>query len=216
MVVGTRKYEYKMFHESRDISYGDKADFVIRGTSNKSSFKVVEMKKVAGRMGARQLSQYLRMPFITGDYHVLRTKTDIHYYEIFMRSGIQTLAELVRVARRIEISYPNQPLLETSLGTEEKRVLGQVLSVVSGLVQERDWPLNTIEVRYVRDPEVEDWEYVLLLLVFTCDFDSANTYLHELYDEIDVLTDKLRGEERRILQRMVFFDVETRASIPSA
>ncbi len=79
-----------------------------------------------------------------------------------------------------------------------------------------EWPLYRIEISYILDPEVKDWEYVLLLLVFTCDFDVANRHLHELYSEIDLLTNRLSTEEQEVLQRMIFFDIKTRASIPSA
>jgi hypothetical protein len=68
----------------------------------------------------------------------------------------------------------------------------------------------------VRDPEVKDWEYVLLLLVFTCDFDTADRYLRELYNQIDTLSDKLRDDEKEILRRVIFFDIEAKASISSA
>lgn len=192
-----------------------KADFIIADTS-KGSFKVVEMKKRVGRVGIRQIPSYLRMPVIAGERYILRPKTDVHYGGILVHEKIETLPELVKTARPIEIFYPNQSLVETLLGSKGKFALGQVVSIVKNLAQERDWPLDRIEVRHVHDPEVKDWEYVLLLLVFTCDFDTADRHLHELYDQIDVLTGKLGDEEREILRRVVFFDIETKDSISSA
>ena len=63
---------------------------------------------------------------------------------------------------------------------------------------------------------MEDGEYVLVLLVFTCDFDTADRHLHELYNQIDMLTPKLSDEQQEVLRRMIFFDIETEASISSA
>lgn len=102
------------------------------------------------------------------------------------------------------------------LGSKGKYTLEKVLSLVKNSSAELDWPLTRVEICHVRDPEVEDWEYVLLLLVFTCDSDTANRHLYELYDHIDTLSRKLSDEEAEILQRMIFFDIEIKARISSA
>lgn len=192
-----------------------KADFIIADTA-KGSFVVIEVKKGLGRVGARQMPSYLQMPFIAGDYHILRPETDVHPGAIFAHEGVETLPEFIEVVRQIEIGYLNQALVETLLGTQGKRVLEKVLSLVKGLAAELDWPLERVEIRHVRDPEVEDWEYILLLLGFNCDFDTADRHLQELYNEIDMLSGKLGDEEDEVLRRMIFFDIETKASISSA
>ncbi|TET43156.1 MAG: hypothetical protein E3J60_00970 [Dehalococcoidia bacterium] len=189
-----------------------KADFIIADTA-KGSFLVIEAKKGVGRVGARQMPSYLQMPVIAEDRHILRPETDVQLGATFVHEGIGTLSRLAKVARPIEIEYLNREHVETLLGSEGKYVLEQVLSVVKDLALGMDWPLDRVEIRYTRDTEVEDWEYGLILLVFTCDFDTANRHLHELYNQIDMLTDKLSDEEQEILRRMIFFDIETKASI---
>ncbi len=192
-----------------------KTDFIIADTA-KGSFVVIEVKRGVGRVGARQMPSYLQMPVIAGEHHILRPETDVHHGAIFVHKGIETQPELAKVARPIEISYLNREHAETLLGSRGKSALGQVLSVVKSLAQGMEWPLDRVEVHYVRDPEVEDWEYVLLLLVFTCDFDTADRYLHKLYNQIDMLTGKLSDEEQEVLRRLIFFDIKTKASISSA
>ncbi|MDO8636189.1 MAG: hypothetical protein Q7R34_08100, partial [Dehalococcoidia bacterium] len=71
------------------------------------------------------------------------------------------------------------------------------------------WPLTRMEVRYVVDPEVKGWEYVLLVPMFSCSFDVADGYLHELYTYMDAMGEELSKEESEILQKLIFFDVET-------
>lgn len=191
-----------------------KADFIIADTA-KGSFVVVEAKMGVGRVSARQMPSYLQMPVISGDRRIIRPEMEAHPSAIFIHQGIETLPEIAKVARPIEISYLNREHVETLLGSQGKYVLEQVLTVVKDLVLRMAWPLERIEIRYIRDPEVKDWEYVLLVLVFTCDFDTADTHLKELYNQIDMLTDKLSDKGQEVLQRMVFFDIETKAGVSS-
>ena len=190
------------------------ADFIIADTA-KGSFVVVELKGGQGRVGTREMPSYLQMPVIAGEHHIRLHEMGVHSGAIFEDKGIKTLPELAKVARPIEISYINREYIETLLGSEGKYVLEQVLRVVKDLALGMDWLLDSVEIRHIRDPEVKDWEYVLLLLVFTCDFDTADTHLHELYNQIDMLTGKLSNKEQEVLQRMVFFDIETKASVSS-
>jgi hypothetical protein len=180
---------------ARKILIRDEADFIFADTA-KGSFIVVEMKRNVRRAGTREIASYSQMP-------------------ILARGRYTPLPEPVKVARPIEISYLNQELVETLLDNKGKRTLEKVLSLIKSSATELDWPLARIEIRYVRDPEVEKWEYILLLLVFTCDFETADRHLNELYNEIDVLTGELSDEEQEALRRMIFFDIEAKAGIPS-
>lgn len=236
MVVDIRKFHHKKFYEPQtvgaeyvkagfrghwdvasrmSIRFKTKADFRIAGVTE-GSFLVLEMKRGTGQLGARQISAYLRMPVEKGGLYILPVEREVAQGRIHVHEDIEVLPKLYKIAKPIEITYLNQELVEGLLGNNGKYVLGQVLKVVKDIALETDWPLNRIEISYVRDPEVKDWEYILLLLVFTCDFDTADRYLHELYNEIDMLTSRLSAEEQEILQRVIFFDIETRASIPSA
>jgi hypothetical protein len=184
--------------------------YFIGADTAKSNFRVAERAR-PGSIG--QILPYLRIAVTGGNRGVLRPRAGIHKGMVFVDYSTGTLPESVEVIRSIEVSYLNRALVETLLGSSGKHVLEQLVSLIRRLAQERDWPIKRVEVRYVRDREVEDWHYVLLLLVFTCDFDTADRYLHELYNEVDLLTSKLNAEQQEVLQRMIFFDVETKASI---
>lgn len=212
------EYLKSAFHEHWEIAghtpIRAKADFIIADTP-KGSFIVLEMKRRTGQLGVRQISAYLRMPIVAEGMYILPPETEVSQGRILVYKGIETLPELIKVARPIEITYLNQELVEGLLGNKGKNVLEQVLKVVKDLALKMNWPLERVEVRYVRDPEVQDWEYVLLLLVFTCDFEIADRHLNELYNEIDMLTSKLSDEEQEVLRRMIFLDIEAKASISS-
>jgi hypothetical protein len=209
------------FHEHLEVAsrmsvrLKAKANFIIAGVSG-GSFTVLEMKRGTGQLGARQISAYLRMPVAAGGLYILPFERKEEQGRILVHEDIETLPELVKAARPIEISYFNQALVETLLDNKGKRTLEKVLSLIKSSATELDWPLARVEIRYVRDPEVKDWEYVLLLLVFTCDFDTADRHLHKLYDQIDMLSSKLSDDEKEILRRVIFFDIEAKASISSA
>ena len=173
-----------------------KANFIIADTA-KGTFMVVEVKKGVVEVGAKQIAPYLRMPVMARGSHIL-------------------IPEPTEVSKPPKISYANQALVETLLGSHGRSALEKVLSLVKRSVAKLDWPLVEVEIRYVRDLEVKDWEYVLLMLVFTCDFDTADKHLYELYDQIDILIDKLSAEEQEVLRRMIFFDIKATVSIPSA
>jgi len=198
---------------SSSLGIKAKVDFIIADTA-KGSFVVAEMKRSVGRVGARQIAPYLRKPVIAGDLYILPPETDVYHRRIFVHKGIEALPKLVKVARPIEIAYPNQALVETLLGSKGKHVLEKVFDLIRDAA-ELDWPLDKVEAHYVCDSEVEDWEYVLLLLVFNCDFDTADRHLHELYNQIDMISGELSDEEQEVLRRMIFFDIETKATVPS-
>jgi len=212
------EYLESVFHKhlgiTRHMLIRAKADF-IAADMPKGSFIVLEMKTGTEQLGARQISAYLRMLATQGGLYISPLEREAERDRILVHEDTETLPELVKVARPIEITYLNQKLVEGLLGNNGKYVLEQVLKVVKDVALETDWPLDRIDIRYVRDPEVKDWEYVLLLLVFSCDFDTADRHLHELYNQLDMLTAKLSDKEQKILQRMIFFDIETKASVSS-
>lgn len=192
-----------------------KADFITSFTP-KGGSGILEIKKRLKHLGTRQVFSYLRMPIRARGQYFLLPEMDVAKGEIFAHGNIETLPESIKVARPLEISYVNRETVESLLGDQGRRALGKVLSIVRSSAEELDWPLERLEIRYAHDPEVEDWEYVLLLLVFTCDFDTADRHLHELYNQIDMLIGKLHDEENEVLRRMIFFDIKTKADISSS
>lgn len=109
----------------------------------------------------------------------------------------------------IEISYVNRRSVEALLGGKGKLVLQKMLIRIQESTMEHNWPLVRVGVSYVEDAEVRDWRYVLVVLVFDCTFDIAEKYLHDFYDELDILSNQLSTEEQDILRSMLHLDVAT-------
>lgn len=121
-----------------------------------------------------------------------------------------------RLARPIPVIYYNEKgKVERWLGTVGVRVLKCVLDLIADSFSTRDWPLQKVEISHVNDPEITRWEYVLFVFKFNCDFDSADNYLHEFYQELDNLTKRLNQEEQSIIQGALFFDIEAIDNISS-
>ncbi|MBA7681850.1 hypothetical protein ES703_90191 [subsurface metagenome] len=121
-----------------------------------------------------------------------------------------------RLIRPIPVIYYNEKgKVERLLGTVGVRVLKCVLDLIADSFSTRDWPLQKVEISHVNDPEITTWEYVLFVFKFDCDFDSADNYLHEFYQELDNLTKRLNHEEQSIIQGVLFFDIETIDNISS-
>ncbi|MBI4216395.1 MAG: hypothetical protein HY687_03260 [Chloroflexi bacterium] len=142
-----------------------------------------------------------------GDYYEIKTD----YASIaarFVSSWCATPA--------VEIHYVGQAKVESLLGSLGKGVLKQVIRLVKSSTVDLRWPLARIEVRHTRDPEIKDWEFVLLVLVFNCSFDIANRHLHDFYGRLDALSGKLSREEDAILQKRLYFDIEPLASVSAA
>lgn len=117
--------------------------------------------------------------------------------------------KIVVSAPTTQVSFQNRSSIETLLGYKGERLLEKLIVLIEGMSLKQDWPLIRIEVRHMKDVEVRDWRYILLILVFDSDFDSADKYLHNLYERLDLLTDTLGQEEQDIFRRMIFFDVAT-------
>ena len=107
----------------------------------------------------------------------------------------------------VEISYVDKPSAERLLNHTGRKVLERIISIINELNRQNGWNLNKIEVCYVRDPDVRDWEYILIRLLFPSDFDTADAYLHGLYKELDKLSIELNTEERDRFQKLFYYDV---------
>ena len=125
------------------------------------------------------------------------------------RTDINGLYKTSTAIPKTEIVYKSPESVEALLGDEGKHVLEKVIGLIENASQKQDWPLTRVEVNHVEDAQVENWQYVLIVLIFDCNFDAADEYLHNFYEQLDSLTDVLGNEEQNILQRKLFFDVET-------
>lgn len=118
------------------------------------------------------------------------------------------MSQAIEASSSIKVSYQTLSAVERLLGKEGTLLLHRVLNLVRDVAGTSGWPLTKLEVRYIVEPEVKGWEYVLLVPVFSCSFDVADGYLHELYIHIDAMGESLSEEESYTLQKLIFFDVE--------
>ena len=116
---------------------------------------------------------------------------------------------IIVLAPKTQVLFRNRVSTKTLLGDKGERLLEKLISVIEDTSREKDWPLIRLEVNCIKDFEVRDWQYILFILVFDSDFDSADKYLHDFYKILDLLTDTLDQEEQDIFRRMLFFDVGT-------
>lgn len=119
------------------------------------------------------------------------------------------MPQAIQASGPIKVSYKGRPVVERLLGKRGIPLMHKVLDLVRTLATTQRWPLVRVDVRAIRDPEVEGWEYVLLVPVFGCSFDIADGYLHQLYAHIDGLGASLSEDEGDLLRKLIFFDVET-------
>ena len=131
------------------------------------------------------------------------------YFITAPRVDITGLYKASTTTLRTRIVYKERTSVEALLGDKGKRVLWRVVNLIEDASQEYDWPLDHVEVIHTQDTEVENWRYILIVLVFDCDFEVADDYLHNLYEKLDCLSNALGSEELDILQRKLFFDVGT-------
>ena len=146
----------------------------------------------------------------------IRKSLPIFLTEQTIVDTIQRLERLDRAGTDINISYINQAAIETLLGEDGKKVLQKTIELICNTARKFKWPLYKIELQCTSDIEIKNWSYILLVLYFESDFDTADEYLNLLYVELDNLATTLTDKEQDILQRLVYFDVETIAIVSSS
>jgi hypothetical protein len=107
------------------------------------------------------------------------------------------------------VRYIGQTENTVLLGRHGQLGLERVIKLFLKMTAQHTWPFRTIEVRYTRDPEVSNWEYALVALIFDGSFDDADRHLHEFYTQLDDLIAELPPNQRKALQEKVFFDIES-------
>lgn len=135
-------------------------------------------------------------PIANCTYYITAPKVDISGYEYNLINH-----------QRVRVTYKSRESIEVLLGDKGKLILKKIIDLIEGTAQKHNWPLSNIEVTYIEDTEVENWQYVLIAPVFDTDFENADKYLDKLYHELDVLAEALDSQGQEIMQRKVFFDV---------
>ncbi len=110
---------------------------------------------------------------------------------------------------QFEIEYENEESVEELLGGVGQRVLDKVLRLANSVSKKENWPLTKIQLQRYVDIDVPGWEYVLIIMVFDCTFEIANSYLHEFYKHLDNLISQLNEEEKAVMYKFLYFDIET-------
>jgi hypothetical protein len=110
------------------------------------------------------------------------------------------------------VEYRDPKVIESLLSSVGLSVLGKLIQLIQHTSKQENWPLSKIEIEYIKHYEIENWQYVKLLLFFETDFEKADEYLHSLYPIIDDFALKLTNPEQLILQKSIFFDVRANLS----
>ncbi|MDD4877232.1 MAG: hypothetical protein PHQ86_08935 [Dehalococcoidales bacterium] len=117
----------------------------------------------------------------------------------------QPVKEVLVISCPCELNDPQS--IRTFLGVLGMNTLQRVLNVVCNKSNEENWPLLNIQIYHVNDPDVPNWEYIRIIIVFASDFEAADRYIHIIYPILDDLSKKLSPKQAEILQKKLFFDV---------
>ena len=153
-----------------------------------------ETKRYSDQEIYEQIQSYWRMYLLTQEMPIL-----------------QTNAPTIVLPRIVNVRYNNRDLINNLLGSQGKGVLRKILNLIDEIVNEENWPISRIGINHVTDLEVKDWQYILFVLFFNSDFDTADKYLHDFYKKLDDLIDTFNADERDIFLRNFYFDVEPTA-----
>ncbi len=188
-----------------------KVDFITTcmiGDRRWSSF-VFEVKKSSVRSAYKQQAVHFIGKLLL-DQETFAWQPIARYLETTpLQEVAQVLQKSAITTLRLKVDYENRDLIESLLGNQGKLVMEKVIALVRDSIERDDWPITKVAVRYVKDPEINHWQYALVILFFDSDFDSADRYLHDFYAKLDILGDTLNRQQQDILRRMIFFDVET-------
>ncbi len=116
----------------------------------------------------------------------------------------------------VDVLYVNRDAVDVLLGDQGKHVLKRVITLIRDTAHEEKWPLEKIEIRHIRDFEVKDWEYIVVVLVFNCTFETASAYLEDIYQRLDALVEKLSVQERELIANLIYLDIATNEDVPSS
>ena len=179
-------------HKGWQMYFEGKHDFVsnyviVSGVGNRLDF--LEFKENLYRVTAGQVSAYLKIPYIAKDRF--------------------SVIPCTIVAKPVNVYYANSDAINALLGIKGKEILNKVLSLIQEEAAKEEWPLKEIEVCSTKDFEVNEWEYILMILHFNSTFEIADEYLCGLYEKIDTLSNSFDKEGQEILQRDIYFDVRT-------
>ncbi|MFC1871738.1 hypothetical protein ACFLYF_05010 [Chloroflexota bacterium] len=119
--------------------------------------------------------------------------------------------EPITVTKSVKASYIDKEAIDHLLNHIGRQVLSRIISLIEKVSRENAWPLDKIEIRYVKDHDVKDWEYILIRLFIDSDFNTADGYLHDLYKKLDILHKELNTEEKDSFQRLFYYDVTATA-----
>jgi hypothetical protein len=109
----------------------------------------------------------------------------------------------------IQIEYHNSKLIDSLLGELGKMVLGKLTTLIQDIRKKEFWPLIKIDIYHINDFEIENWQYILIILKFDSSLEKADEYLHIFYNKLDTFIAALSEEEQNILQRIIYFDIQT-------
>lgn len=138
-----------------------------------------------------------------------------NYWRLYVH--INKMPEQLEATKRItqqlaSIRYSNRDAIDRLLGNEGKGVLKKVVDLLNQTAHKQNWPIKYIDIQFIEDTDINNWQYILVVLRFDCDLDTADDYLHEFYNRLDILIDSFEENQESILTSLLYFDVGTALS----
>ena len=98
--------------------------------------------------------------------------------------------------------------VDNYLGKDGLALLAGAKDLITNVSTDRGWPLSSIDVRHYRDPEIANWEYVVVSPVFDSTFGEADGFLETIFGYIDTFTETLGELERNLFREKFSFGVK--------
>ena len=176
---------------------------------DKPFFNFVEVGNKTKQASHRQLFAYYWKYYLNIEHSTV--KPDSIHQVILSESTKPIIAKAP-----IDVSFINPNDIDALLSIQGKPILNRMVKLIQDTAHEENWPLEKINIRHTRDFEVKYWEYIVIILVFNCTFETANTYLEDIYKRLDPLVVKLDSQARELIAKFIYLDIETTKNVQSS
>ncbi len=107
-----------------------------------------------------------------------------------------------------KVSFEAREKINKLLGKSGVDYLQKVFALIQREAIEKGWPLREIVVRYQNDPEVKNWRYVVVTIMFDSSVEEAAGIMESLFPLIDSIRHIDLMKDRSFLEE-IFYDFET-------
>ncbi|MCI0560945.1 MAG: hypothetical protein MN733_20865 [Nitrososphaera sp.] len=132
-----------------------------------------------------------------------------------LTSSNERIASLIAAIRQSSLTLIGvdnmSPDVPAILGTTGMKVLTSVVFQAKEAASMNQWPLVGVDVRSENDPEIEDSDFIMVVLKLRTSFEVADRILKDFYPIIEAFFNELGEVEKEVFVNKIYFDVETLA-----